>query len=94
MNAVDKVSPIKKKGKTKLSGMVCGNWFKKFNKSKLPIDKNIYNSARYILKKIIIHKKRAFFERKLGKPLALSLSEKQMGHFTDNTKMQSVNYHQ
>ena len=37
---------------------------------------------------------RAFFERKLGKPLALSLSEKQMGHFTDNTKMQSVNYHQ
>ena len=46
--------------------------FKKFKKSKLQIDKDIYNAARYKLQKMIINKKRAFLENKLtesiGKP--------------------------
>ena len=46
--------------------------FKKFKISKLHIDKDIYNAARYKLQKMIIDKTRAFFENKLtesiGKP--------------------------
>ena len=35
--------------------------FKKFKISKLHIDKDIYNAARYNLQKMIIDKTRAFF---------------------------------
>ena len=46
--------------------------FKKFKKSKFHIDKDIYNAARYEVRKMIFDKKRSFFEKKLsesiGKP--------------------------
>ena len=46
--------------------------FKKFKNSKSYIDKDIYNAARYKIQKMIINKKRVFFENKLtesiGKP--------------------------
>ena len=35
--------------------------FKKFKKSKLHIDKDIYNAARYKVRKMIINKMRSFF---------------------------------
>ena len=48
--------------------------FKKFKKSKLHIDKDIYNAARYKVRKMIFNKKRLYFEKKkklsesIGKP--------------------------
>ena len=36
--------------------------FKKFKKSKLHIDKDIYNAARYRLQKMIINKKEHFLK--------------------------------
>ena len=39
--------------------------FEKFKKSKLEIDKDIYNARRYKLQKMIINKKRAFLAKKL-----------------------------
>ena len=36
--------------------------FKKFEESKLYIDKNIYNAARYKLQKMIINKKEHFLK--------------------------------
>ena len=38
--------------------------FKKFKKSKMHIDKDIYNAARYKVRKMIFKKKRSFFEKK------------------------------
>ena len=38
--------------------------FIKFKKSKLHIDKDIYNAARYKVRKMIFNKKRLFFEKK------------------------------
>ena len=38
--------------------------FKKFKKSKLHIDKDIYNAARYKVRKMIFDKKRSFFLEK------------------------------
>ena len=40
------------------------NYFKKFKKSKLYIDKDICNAARYKVRKTIFNKKRSFFEIK------------------------------
>ena len=37
--------------------------FKKFKKSKLHIDKDIYNVARYKVRKMIFDKNRSFFEK-------------------------------
>ena len=37
--------------------------FKKFKNSKLHIDKNIYNAARYKVNKMIFNKKRSFFKK-------------------------------
>ena len=37
--------------------------FKKFKKSKLHIDKDIYNAARYKVRKMVFNKKRSFFEK-------------------------------
>ena len=57
--------------------------FKKFKKSKLQIDKDIYNAARYKLQKMIIIKKRAFLENKLaesiGKPKDLWKALRSLG---------------
>ena len=57
--------------------------FKKFKKSKLHIDKDIYNVARYKVRKMIFDKNRSFFEKKLsesiGKPKDLWKSLKSLG---------------
>ena len=57
--------------------------FKKFKKSKLHIDKDIYNAARYKVKKMIFNKKRSYFEKKLsesiGKPKDLWKALKSLG---------------
>ena len=37
--------------------------FKNFKKSKLHVDKDIYNAARNKLQKMIFDKKRAFFQK-------------------------------
>ena len=37
--------------------------FKKLKKTKLHIDKDIYNAARYKVSKMIFNKKRSFFEK-------------------------------
>ena len=41
------------------------NYLKKFKKSKLNINKDIYNAARCKLQKMIVNKKISFFENKL-----------------------------
>ena len=83
MEVIDKVAPLKER-RVKQNSQ---EWFdreiadeiknrkklfRKFKKSKLQIDKDIYNAARYKLQKMIINKKRAFLENKLtesiGKP--------------------------
>ena len=57
--------------------------FKKFKKSKLHIDKDIYNVARYKVRKMIFDKNRSFFEKKLsesiGKPKDLWKALKSLG---------------
>ena len=39
--------------------------FKKFKKSKLHIDKGIFNAARYKVRKMVFDKTRSFFQKKL-----------------------------
>ena len=94
MNVIDKVTPLKE-GRVKQNSQ---EWFdgeiadiiknrdklyKKFKKSKLQIDKDIYNAARYKLQKMIINKKRAFLENKLtesiGKPKGLWKALRSLG---------------
>ena len=76
MNVIDKVGPMKERrvkqnsqewfdGEIAVEIKNCDRLFKKFKKSRLYIDKDIYNAARYKLQKMIINKKRAFFENKL-----------------------------
>ena len=76
MNVIDKVAPMKERRVKQNSqewfdGEIADEiknrdrLFKTFKKSKLHIDKDIYNAARYKLQKMIINKKRAFFENKL-----------------------------
>ena len=80
---IDKVAPIKERRVKQNSqewfdGEIADEiknrdkLFKKFKKSKLHIDKDIYNAARYKVRKMIFDKKRSFFEKKLsesiGKP--------------------------
>ena len=83
MNVVDKVAPLKERRVKQNSqewfdGEIADEiknrdkLFKKFKKSKLHIDKDIYNAARYKVRKMIFNKKRSFFEKKIsesiGKP--------------------------
>ena len=83
MSVNDKVAPIKERWVKQNSqewfdGEIADEiknrdkLFKKFKKSKLHIDKDIYNTARYKVRKMIFDKKRSFFEKKLsesiGKP--------------------------
>ena len=55
---------------------VCDKLFKKFKKSELHIDKEIYKIARYEVQKLISYQKKKFFENRLndsiGKPKKLS----------------------
>ena len=83
MSVIDKVVPIKERRFKQNSqewydGEIADEiknrdkLFKKFKKSKLHIDKDIYNASRYKVRKMIFDKKRSFFEKKLsesiGKP--------------------------
>ena len=83
MVAIDKVASIKEKSIKHNSQ----EWFdgeaiknrdkllKKFEKSRLHIDKELYNAARYKVHKLILNKKKDYFENKLneriGKPREL-----------------------
>ena len=73
MSVIDKVAPIKER-QVKYSqewfhGEIADEiknrdkLFKKFKIPKLHIDKDIYNAARYKVKKMIFNKKRSFFEK-------------------------------
>ena len=57
--------------------------FKKFKKSRLPLDQENYKKAHYEVKKLIAEKKRNFFETKLseniGKPKGLWKTLKALG---------------
>ena len=83
MEVIDKVAPLKERRVKQNSqewfdGEIADEiknrdkLFRKFKKSKLQIDKDIYNVTRYKLQKMIINKNRAFLENKLtesiGKP--------------------------
>ena len=61
----------------------CDKLFKNFKKSKLHIEKDIYNAARYKVRKMIFNKKRLLFEKKLsesiGKPKDLWKALKSLG---------------
>ena len=94
MNVIDKVAPLKERRVKQNShewfdGEIADEiknrdkLFRKFKKSKLQIDKDIYNAARYKLQKRIINKKRAFLENKLtesiGKPKDLWKALRSLG---------------
>ena len=75
MSVIDRVAPIKGKRVRQNSqewfdGEIADEiknhdkLFKKFKKSKLHIDKDIYNAARFKIRKMIFNKKRLFFEKK------------------------------
>ena len=77
MSVTDKVAPIKERqikqqnSQEWFDGEIANEiknrnkLFKKFKKSKLQVDKYIYNTARYKLQKMIFNKNIAFFEYKL-----------------------------
>ena len=92
--AIDKVAPIKQR-RMKHSSQ---EWFdgeiseaiknrdkllKKFKRSRLHIDKELYNAARYKVHKMIFNKKKDYFENKLneciGKPKELWKALKSLG---------------
>ena len=91
MSLIDKVAPIKVKKNSQewFDGEIANEiknrdkLFKKFKKSKLHIDKDIYNAARYKVRKMVFDKKRLFFEKKLiesiGKPKDLWKALKSLG---------------
>ena len=60
MSVTDKVAPIKERWVKQNSLKNRDKLFKKFKKSKLHIDKDIYNAARYKVRKMIFDKKRSF----------------------------------
>ena len=72
MSMTDKVAPIKERlvkqnSQEWFDGEIANEikkrdeLFKKFKKSRLHIDKDIYNGARYKVRKMIFDKKRLFF---------------------------------
>ena len=94
MVAIDKVAPIKER-RIKHNSQ---EWFdgeiseaiknrdkllKKFKRSRLHIDKELYNAARYKVHKMIFNKKKDYFENKLneciGKPKELWKALKSLG---------------
>ena len=77
MEVIDLVAPITSRGikqnsKEWFDGEVAekrsvrDKLFKKFKKSKLHIDKEIYKIAQYEVQKLISYKKKKFFENKLN----------------------------
>ena len=75
INVIDKFAPLKERRVKQNSqewfdGEIADEiknrdkLFKKFKKSKLHIDKDIYNAARYKVRKMIFDKKRSFFLEK------------------------------
>ena len=73
MNVIDKVTlmkerQVKENSQEQFDGEIANGiknrnrLFKKLKKSKLHIDKDIYNAARYKLQKIIINKKEHFLK--------------------------------
>ena len=73
MNVIDKVAPwkerrVKRNSQEWFDGEIADEienrdkLFRKFKKSKLQIDKHIYNAARYKLQKMIINKKEYFLK--------------------------------
>ena len=94
MTVIDKIAPYKSKrvkGNTQkwFDGEVLeklnlrNKLFKKFKKSRLHIDKELYKKSKYDALKLIASKKQAFFEEKLsetiGKPKELWESLKSLG---------------
>ena len=94
MTVIDKIAPYKSKrvkGNTQkwFDGEVLeklnlrNKLFKKFKKSRLHIDKELYKKSKYDALKLITSKKQAFFEEKLsetiGKPKELWESLKSLG---------------
>ena len=80
MSVIDKVVPIKERRFKRNSqewydGEIADEiknrdkLFKKFKNSKLHIDKDIYNVARYKVRKMIFNKNRSFFEKKLSESI-------------------------
>ena len=51
-------------GKLSMKLKIVINYLKSLKKSKLHIDKDIYNAARYKVRKMIFNKKKSFFEKK------------------------------
>ena len=94
MNVIDKLAPMKEQRVKQNSQEWCGgeiangiknrdSFFKKFKESKLHLEKDICIAARYKIQKIIINKRRAFFENKLsestGKPKDLWKALRSLG---------------
>ena len=94
MGVIDQVAPIKFRrikqnpqewfdGEVAEKISVGDKLFKKFKKSKLHIDKEIYQIARYEVQKLISYKKKSFSENKLndsiGKPKELWKALKSLG---------------
>ena len=76
MSVIDKVAPIKgrqikENSQEWFDGEIADEiknrekLFKKFKKSKLHVDKDVYNAVRYKLQKMIFNKKRAFSKTNL-----------------------------
>ena len=77
MVAIDKVAPIKERrikhnsqewfdGEISEAIKNRDNLLKKFQRSRLHIDKELYNAARYKVHKMIFNKKKDYFENKLN----------------------------
>ena len=80
MVAIDKVAPIKERrikhnSQELFDGEISeaiknrDKLLKKFKKSRLHIDKELYNAARYKVHKLIFNKKKDYFENKLSESL-------------------------
>ena len=81
MRVIDKVAPIKERRMKQNSqkwfdGEIADEitnrdkLFQKFKKSKLHFDKDIYNAARYKVRKMIFNKNRSNFLKKLNEPIS------------------------
>ena len=90
----DKVAPVKSKRIKRNSEewfdseiseklIIWDKPFKKYKKTKLHVDKEIYKRARYSVRNLIAKKKKVFFEKKLkeciGKPNILQKAIKSLG---------------
>ena len=83
MSVIDRVAPIKERrvkqnsqewfdGKIEDEIKNLAKFFKKFEISKLHIEKDIFNATRFKVRKKIFNKKRSFFEKKLSESIAKS----------------------